>query len=258
MFNIKKVKGAFVTKSVIPTSPAIGRQLAKVMLENVKLQAELEQVHFPSTDWSPSASDKRVKEQVAASMADSQTRIDAAVREASDTAPTTKLKGSNNLQSLESGLVKACAGLGENIQTFTRDPITGEVFYGANAIPTYGEAFFVTNDDPAEGYYLLFNSGMTFVLASSQGRGDYMSVLYRAGSGHLSETDMQSIIKAKLPLSQLKEYYRIITPTVHVKPETIMGQPWQMMNTRLDWVNPTFILIQQLFRCDRDSAQIVW
>lgn len=243
MFNIKKKDNTIVTKSVTP-STSTGRQLAKVMLDNVKLQSQLEQVKSPDT----------ISEKVSAIMEGSQNRIDAIVQASKEAAPSPKLKGSNlpNLQA-------ACAGLGENITTFTRDPFTNEPLYGKDAkFPTLSGGYYITNDDPAEGYYLLFNGGMVFILTNGQSQGDYMSVLYRPGSGHLSQADMQSIIKAKLSLSKLKAYYRIVLPTTHVNPSQLGNEPWSPIGAKLDWVNINYITVPQLFRLYCAGAQIIW
>jgi hypothetical protein len=261
MFGIKRQNGKVViTKSTIPTSTT-GRQLASTLLENIKLKSqlsEMEQVQSPDVVQLPdtTAMDARIKEKVAATMAESDVRVATMIKAEKDSAPAPKVKGSNqNLPNLQA----ACAGQGDNITSFVRDAFTGEALYGKDAkFPTLTGGFFITNDDPSEGYYLLFNDGMTFILTAGQSQGDYMSVLYRPGSGNVSQTDMMSIVKAKLPLSKLKAYYRIVLPTTHIKPDVVMGVPWSVMNNKVDFVNATFISIPQLFRCDCPGAQIIW
>ncbi len=244
MFGIKRHNGKVViTKSTIPTSPT-GRQLVNALLEQSP-----DVVHqSPATI----AMDNRVKEKVASTMAESNVRVAAIVQSTKDNAPAPKVKGSN-----QPNLQAAVAGLGD-VQTFVRDPFTGEPCYGKDAkFPTLKGGYFIPNDDPSEGYYLLFNEGMTFILTAGQSRGDYMSVLYRAGSGNVSKADMESIIKAKLPLSKVKQYYKIVTPTTHYNPAAVEGEPWTILG-KVDWINPTFITIKQLFRMDCPSATIVW
>src|ERR1035438_3947493 len=118
MFNIRKRNNKVVIeKSTIPTSPAIGRQLANMALENMKLQSqlsELEEVKLPDVQ-SSNTMEQRVKEKVAATMAESNVRVAAMIQKEKDNAPAPKIKGSNqNVPDLQ----KACAGLGENITTF--------------------------------------------------------------------------------------------------------------------------------------------
>jgi hypothetical protein len=262
MFHIKKKDNTIVTKSVTP-SATTGRQLAKTLLENMNLKAQLEQVESPVQSSNTLAMDARVKEKVSAIMADSQVRIDTMVQEASDM-PSKYTPALTPLQSkqsgMESSLANAVKGLGD-VQTFTRDPFTGEPLYGGKdaKYATLGGAFYITNDDPAESYYLLYNGGMTFILTAGQSHGDYMSVLYRAGSGNVSESTMQSIIKAKLSLTKVKQFYKIVTPTTHYNPRVpTLGEPWSVMGNKIDWINPTFISVKQLFRCHCDGATIVF
>lgn len=269
MFNIKKKNNKVVIeKSTIPTSTT-GRQLSKVLLENIKLKTELEQVKSPevapvvrtpsaTTDVVQSsetiAMDKRVKEKVSAAMADSQTRIDART-----TLAETPTKRGNMIAPERMVRVLEERGLGAG-QTFVRDPFTNEPLYGGKGakFPTLTGGYYIPNDDPSEGYYLLFNDDMTFILTAGQGQGDYMSVLYRPGSGNVSQADMQSIVKAKLPLSKVKQYYKIVAPTTHVNPSALGTDPWSMMGGKVDWINPTFITVPQLFRLDCAGATIVF
>jgi hypothetical protein len=204
MFSIKKKNDRVViSKSTIPTSPSTGRQLAKVLLDNIALQAELEQVKSPevSKDWTPAATKVSLPD------------TPAPAKKVYVPALTPKQEKEAVSQA---NVVNASKALGENVQTFVRDPFTGQALYGKDALfPTLTGGYFITNDDPQEQYYLLFNEGMTFILTSGQSQGDPMSVLYRAGSGHVSQADMQSIIKAKLSLTRLKQFYRVVEPTTH-------------------------------------------
>ena len=83
MFSIKKKNDKVViTKSTIPTSPSTGRLLAKSLLDNIKLQSELEQVKSESQTplvGSPITPDM-VKSHVTVEKQMEQTRIQARVR----------------------------------------------------------------------------------------------------------------------------------------------------------------------------------
>jgi hypothetical protein len=252
MFSIKKKNDKVVIQK--STSPNTGRQLAKTLLENMNLKSQLEQVK------SAEPMDERVKAKVSAIMGQDKVAMPVEPTPAKKVYVDELTPLQSKQSGMESSLANAVKGLGD-VQTFTRDPFTGEPLYGGKdaKYATLGGAFYITNDDPAESYYLLYNGGMTFILTAGQSHGDYMSVLYRAGSGNVSEATMQSIIKAKLSLTKVKQFYKIVTPTTHYNPRVpTLGEPWSVMGNKIDWINPTFISVKQLFRCDCDGATIVF
>jgi hypothetical protein len=128
------------------------------------------------------------------------------------------------------------------------DPLTNEILVGRTAkYPTRTGGVYVTNVDMMESYYLLFTDGKVFILTSIDGIGKPMSILYRLGKGTLSQADMDSIVEAKLPLTRLLQYYKIIPVRTHGTPGFY------------NWGTNVYDFgIPELFRLDTENAKIIW
>ena len=117
-----------------------------------------------------------------------------------------------------------------------------------NTIPTYKTGgYYIIFPGSNDGYYLLFSNGKTYIQGEMENKESEMNVLFRNGAGHVSESEMQSIVKSKPSFANLKSIYQILKPVSNVG-DSILPSTWAGND----------VIQADAFRYDRNTSTIIW